>query len=88
MFRAQVSSKGQVVIPKRLRDKLGIAEGSVVTFSEDRGALRLSVQADANAEQILDSLQAGHCLAAYSGPRRSIAEMREGVRGAFRRKPR
>lgn len=30
--RAKVSSKGQVVIPKRIREDLGIAEGTEVEF--------------------------------------------------------
>jgi len=38
-MRATVSSKGQVTIPKRLRDRLGIREGSVLDFSEAGGKL-------------------------------------------------
>jgi len=37
--RATVSSKGQVTIPKRLRDRLGIREGSVIDFREAEGRL-------------------------------------------------
>jgi AbrB family looped-hinge helix DNA binding protein len=38
-MRATVSSKGQVTIPKRLRDRLGISEGSVLDFTEAGGRL-------------------------------------------------
>jgi AbrB family looped-hinge helix DNA binding protein len=34
-----MSSKGQVTIPKPLRDRLGLREGSQLDFSEDRGTL-------------------------------------------------
>lgn len=36
---ATVSEKGQVTIPKRLRDSLGIRPGEVLEFTEDRGRL-------------------------------------------------
>lgn len=34
-----VSEKGQVTIPKPLRDRLGIRPGQVLDFREDRGRL-------------------------------------------------
>jgi AbrB family looped-hinge helix DNA binding protein len=38
-MKARVSEKGQVTIPKRLRDRLGIHAGDVIEFSEQEGAL-------------------------------------------------
>jgi AbrB family looped-hinge helix DNA binding protein len=38
-MKAIVSEKGQVTIPKALRDKLGIRPGQVLDFSEERGRL-------------------------------------------------
>lgn len=38
-LRARVAEKGQVVIPKALREQLGIRPGQVLEFSEDRGRL-------------------------------------------------
>jgi AbrB family looped-hinge helix DNA binding protein len=35
----RVTSKGQVTIPKELRDQLGISSGSEVTFSIDGDAI-------------------------------------------------
>lgn len=40
--RAKVSSKGQVVIPKAIRDRLGLAEGSEVEFAESDGKVTLA----------------------------------------------
>ncbi len=34
-----VSEKGQVTIPKRLRDRMGIKPGQVLAFREERGKL-------------------------------------------------
>lgn len=38
-MNAIVSEKGQVTIPKRLRDRLGIRAGQVLEFEEDQGRL-------------------------------------------------
>jgi AbrB family looped-hinge helix DNA binding protein len=38
-MKAIVSEKGQVTIPKRLRDRLGIRPGQVLDFDEDAGRL-------------------------------------------------
>lgn len=38
-MRATVSEKGQVTIPKRLRDRLGLRPGTVVDFEESGGRL-------------------------------------------------
>lgn len=38
-MKSTVSEKGQVTIPKRLRERLGIRAGAVLDFEEDRGRL-------------------------------------------------
>jgi AbrB family looped-hinge helix DNA binding protein len=38
-MKSTVSEKGQVTIPKRLRDKLGIRPGTVLDFDEEEGRL-------------------------------------------------
>jgi antitoxin PrlF len=37
----RVGAKGQVVIPKELRDELGLVPGSEVEFERDGGAVRI-----------------------------------------------
>ncbi|MBI1736206.1 MAG: AbrB/MazE/SpoVT family DNA-binding domain-containing protein [Candidatus Rokubacteria bacterium] len=38
-MKATVSEKGQVTIPKALRDRLGIRPGHVLEFRDDKGRL-------------------------------------------------
>ncbi len=37
----KVGPKGQVVIPKRIRDRVGIGPGDQVFFDEEQGAVRI-----------------------------------------------
>ncbi len=38
-MKSRVSVKGQVTIPKKLRDRLGIGEGAVLQFEAEAGRL-------------------------------------------------
>ena len=38
-MKAKVSEKGQVTIPKKLRDRLGIRAGQILEFEDDAGRL-------------------------------------------------
>ena len=44
-MKARVGKRGQVTIPKRLRESLGVKPGTVLEFSEERGRL-IAVKAD------------------------------------------
>ena len=48
-MKAVVSEKGQVTIPKRLRDRLGIVPGAVLEFREESGTLVASKASSAVA---------------------------------------
>lgn len=43
-----VSEKGQVTIPKQLREKLGLSAGTVLTFEEEQGRLVAIKQVKSN----------------------------------------
>jgi len=38
-MKAKVAERGQVTIPKALRERLGIVPGTVLDFSEEQGCL-------------------------------------------------
>ena len=44
-MKARVAERGQVTIPKRLRDILGVKPGTVLEFSEEHGRL-IAVKSD------------------------------------------
>lgn len=46
-MKAVVSEKGQITIPKRLRDRLGLRPGQELDFTEDSGRL-IAVKVAAN----------------------------------------
>ncbi len=48
-MRAKVADRGQVTIPKILRERLGIRPGTVLEFKEDQGKL-IAVKATAMDE--------------------------------------
>ncbi len=52
-MKAIVSEKGQVTIPKPLRDRLGIRPGQELDFDEERGRL---VATKATAEDPVDAV--------------------------------
>lgn len=37
----KITSKGQVTIPKRVRERLGVRPGDAIDFVEDNGAVRV-----------------------------------------------
>ncbi|BCU77707.1 AbrB/MazE/SpoVT family DNA-binding domain-containing protein [Luteolibacter sp. LG18] len=47
-MKTTVSEKGQVTIPKALRDRLGLAPGVVLDFHEENGRLVAEKRADAD----------------------------------------
>jgi len=38
-MKAKVAERGQVTIPKRIRDQLGIRKGTVLDFREEKGRI-------------------------------------------------
>jgi AbrB family looped-hinge helix DNA binding protein len=59
-MKSIVSEKGQVTIPKRLRDRLGIRPGQVLDFEEDSGRLVARKRLDHDPiEALFGTLDAG-----------------------------
>jgi len=75
MPTATVTSKGQITVPKAVRDDLGLAPGSRVVFARDGdGGYRIARQARPVA-RLAGSLR-------YDGAPKSLEEMDQGVTDA------
>ncbi len=57
MERSKISSKGQIVIPKTLRETLDWREGDDVIFSLDNGKLNLQLLPKRNLTEVLSKIQ-------------------------------
>jgi antitoxin PrlF len=75
MTTVSVTSKGQVTIPKRVRQALGITPGSKVEFNLEGGGARLHLVKKRVASRVED----GPAILAYAGPRVAIEDMHGGT---------
>lgn len=57
MEEARISSKGQIVIPKYLRDSLGLKEGSIVLITKIENRLMIMQKPADSAEALAKSGQ-------------------------------
>jgi antitoxin PrlF len=59
-MKAKVAERGQVTIPKRLRERLGIRHGTVLEFKEEKGRLVIEKEESSDAvDQVYGSLGKG-----------------------------
>lgn len=95
LFTTTVSSKGQVVIPKAMRERLGLKPGDVLEVEEVDGALLLRVRRETLAEQKLrlfgppvplEEIAGRLRHLAQPGPVPTMREMREQARADFARR--
>ena len=71
-MKSRVTERGQVTIPKELRDRLGIRPGQVLEFSEEDGRLVLRRKvAEHPVDRVFGILESG----------RSTDELMEELRG-------
>jgi AbrB family looped-hinge helix DNA binding protein len=75
MAAVSVTSKGQVTIPKRVRQALGITPGSQVEFDLDKGGARLKLVKRRAASRV----EEGPAILSYRGPRIPVARMHGGI---------
>ncbi len=66
-----ISTKGQIVIPKRLRDQWGLASGSRVKIESTSAGIQITPVAARNAKAVLKGLG----LAGYKGKAIAIEDM-------------
>jgi len=70
-----VTSKGQVTIPKRVREALGITPGSKVEFDVAAGGARLKLV----KKGVVSSIEHGPAILDYKGPRVPVEDMHGGI---------
>ncbi|HWZ69958.1 MAG TPA: AbrB/MazE/SpoVT family DNA-binding domain-containing protein [Casimicrobiaceae bacterium] len=70
-----VTSKGQVTIPKRVRDALGITPGSKVEFDVAGGGARLKLV----KRHAASSIEMGAAILNYKGPRIPVDQIHGGL---------
>jgi antitoxin PrlF len=58
MLRATLTSKGQLTIPKDVRERLGLKSGDRVVFEFERDSVRLKVERRRSLEELKGSLPA------------------------------
>ena len=80
--RTKMSSKGQLVVPRELRERRGWREGTVLELEETPRGVLLRL-ADSDRTLDLDDLVGS---AGYSGPRRSLADMDRAITDEARRR--
>jgi AbrB family looped-hinge helix DNA binding protein len=80
MATATITSKGQVTIPKKIREKLGLKPGDKISFEvNEKGKLDVSTK----THSIMDTAGILHRPGQKA---KSIEEMNEGVAEYFRKK--
>jgi AbrB family looped-hinge helix DNA binding protein len=58
-YRTIISSKGQVVVPAELRQRLGLEKGTPATWSEEGGRLVLTPMTEQRLNEIMGFLKPG-----------------------------
>ena len=54
---AKVMSKGQVTIPKDVREVLGVGNGDRVTFVVDHGKVKLGLESEQDVNNLMKSIR-------------------------------
>lgn len=75
MGTVSVTSKGQVTIPKRIRDELGITTGSKVEFELSGNSARMCLVRQGATSRVED----GPGILDYAGPRIPISDLQGSV---------
>ncbi|QIN77857.1 AbrB/MazE/SpoVT family DNA-binding domain-containing protein [Rubrobacter marinus] len=71
MRKAIMTSKGQLTVPKEVREQLGLEPGDGLVFELDEGAVRLRVEKRTPLRKLKGSLPAGRAYPGKEAERRA-----------------
>lgn len=74
-MKAIVSEKGQVTIPKALRDRFGIRPGETLDFGEDGGRLVITKCSDDGLESLVGIVSLGMSVDSFIEELRGPADL-------------
>lgn len=69
MSKATLSSKGQITIPRQVREQLGLSMGDKLLFEVEEGDIRLRVLKSTSLDDLQGSLPAKHSYVGGEGER-------------------
>ncbi len=81
--RARISSKGQLVLPKHIRESKGLVEGAEVLVEEVPGGVLLTLVPGARQSSLADLVGC----TGYAGAPKSLADMEAAIRKGARGRP-
>jgi AbrB family looped-hinge helix DNA binding protein len=84
--RIRVSTKGQIVLPKPTRERLGIGVGTEVDLFDTDGGVELRPAKPASALSIEEAITRLQAIVNYRGPRLDEADWQRGIDEAIQEK--
>jgi AbrB family looped-hinge helix DNA binding protein len=82
--QTRLSAKGQVVIPKDVRDRLNWGQGQSLDVLETPDGVLLKPHTQKKSRSLAEGLSRIRARANYSGPPVSIADMRDAISDMMR----
>lgn len=84
--RIKASSKGQIVLPKRTRERLGISAGTELDVIDTVAGVELRPAKASGGLSVAEAVQRLRSIVRYDGPRLDEAEWQRGVDDAIAEK--
>lgn len=77
--RIRASTKGQIVLPKQTRDRLGIAPGTEIDLIDTVGGVELRPARAVGNVSVDEAIARARAIITYTGPRRDEADWQRGI---------
>lgn len=84
--RIKASTKGQIVLPKRTRDRLGIVPGTEVDLIDTAGGVEIRPARPASGLSVAEAIARLQAVVSYDGPRMDERDWQRGIDEAVQEK--